>query len=252
MNFGLRWFFENGEFSGTFSDVGSGAVAANFPGLSLLFQGADARVALNALNSVTNVDVVSSPSLLVVDNQEARLQIGDEVPVATQQVRDTSDPNAPVVNTISFRDTGIILAVRPRVSSSGQVSLSIEQEVSSVANTTTSGIDSPTISQRRITTNVVVSDGQTIALGGLIEEGRNRTNSKVPGAGDLPILGALFRNRSDRIDKTELLVLITPRVIRNGQESRSVTTELRDRIRGSQGLIQNGIPRPETGHRILR
>ncbi len=252
LNFGLRWFFENGEFSSTFTDATSGAVSANFPGLSFLFQGADARVALNALNSVTNVNVVSSPSLMVVDNQEARLQIGDEVPVATQQVRDTSDPDAPVVNTISFRDTGIILTVRPRVSSSGQVSLEIEQEVSSVSNTTTSGIDSPTISQRKIKTNVVVSDGQTIALGGLIEEGRNRTNSKVPGAGDMPVLGGLFRNRSDRIEKTELLVLITPRVVRSGHESRSVTNELRDRIQGADGLVRRGIPRPETGHRILR
>ncbi len=252
LNFGLRWFFENGDFSSTFTDASSGAVSANFPGLSFLFQGSDARVALNALNSVTNVNIVSSPSLMVVDNQEARLQIGDEVPIATQQVRDTSDPNAPVVNTISFRDTGIILTVRPRVSSSGQVALEIEQEVSSVSNTTTSGIDSPTISQRKIKTNVVVSDGQTIALGGLIEEGRNRNNSKVPGAGDVPVLGGLFRNRSDRIEKTELLVLITPRVVRNGHESRSVTNELRRRIQGSDGLVRNGIPRPQTGHRILR
>jgi general secretion pathway protein D len=252
LDFGLRWFFENGEFSTTFTDASSGAISPNFPGLSFLFQGSDARVALNALNSVTDVNIVSSPSLMVVDNQEARLQIGDEVPVATQQVRDTSDPDAPVVNTISFRDTGIILTVKPRVSSSGQVSLEIEQEVSSVSSTTTSGIDSPTISQRKIKTNVVVSDGQTIALGGLIEESRNRTNSIVPGAGDVPVLGALFRNRSDRTEKTELLVLITPRVVRSGNESRSVTDELRNRIQGADGLVRRGIPRPQTGHRILR
>ncbi|MCV6594734.1 MAG: hypothetical protein OIF48_17420, partial [Silicimonas sp.] len=250
LDFGLRWFFESGDVSSTFTNASTGAVSANFPGLTFLFQGTDARLALNALNSVTHVNVVSSPSLLVVDNQEARLQIGDEVPVATQQVRDTTDPNAPVVNTISFRDTGIILNVKPRVSSSGQVALEIEQEVSSVSSTTTSGIDSPTISQRKIKTNVVVSDGQTIALGGLIEEGRNRTNSKVPGAGDMPVFGALFRNRSDQVEKTELLVLITPRVIRNGAESRSVTNELRNRIQGANGLVRRGIPKPDTGHRI--
>lgn len=252
LDFGLRWFFETGDFNATFSDVASGAVASTFPGLSLLFQGSNAQLALNALNSVTDVNVVSSPSLLVVDNQEAQLQIGDEVPVAIQQVVDTTDPNAPIVNTITFRDTGIILTVRPRVSSSGQVSLDIEQEVSSVSNTTTSGIDSPTISQRRIETNVVVSDGQTIALGGLIEEGRNTTNSKIPVAGDVPILGSLFRNRSDQITKTELLVLITPRVIRNGSESRSVTEELRGRIQGAEGLVRRGISKPDTGHRILQ
>ena len=252
LNFGLRWFFEQGDVSGTFTDAASGGVSSSFPGLSFLFQGTSARLALNALNSVTNVNVVSSPSLMVLDNQEARLQIGDEVPVATQQSVSSTDANAPVVNTISFRDTGIILSVKPRVSSSGQVTLEIEQEVSSVSTTTTSGIDSPTISQRKIKTSVVVSDGQTIALGGLIEEGRNRTNSKVPGAGDVPVLGALFRNRSDRIEKTELLILITPRVIRDGGESRSVTDELRSRIQGSDGLIRRGIRQPETGHRIFR
>ncbi len=251
LNFGLRWYFENGKLSGTFSDAGSGAVAPNFPGLSFMFQGTSATVALNALSSVTNVNVVSSPSLLVLDNQEARLQIGDEVPVATQQVRDTTDPSAPVVNTISFRDTGIILSVKPRVSSSGQVVLDIEQEVSSVSNTTTSGIDSPTISQRKIETSVVVSDGQTIALGGLIEESRNRTNAKVPGAGDVPVLGALFRNRKDKIGRTELLVLITPRVIRDGNESKAITNELRNRIQGANGVVQSGIADPGTGHRIV-
>jgi len=251
LNFGLRWFFEGGQASGTFSDASNGAVGGEFPGLSLIFDGASSAAAINALNSITNVNVVSSPSLMVLDNQEATLQIGDEVPVATQQVQDTSDANAPVINTISFRDTGIILTVRPRVSSSGQVLLEIDQEVSSVSNTTTSGIDSPTISQRRIETTIVVGDGQTIALGGLIQEGSNRTDSQVPGIGEVPVLGTLFRNRSDTKDRTELLILITPRVVRNGLESRAVTDELRDRINSADGLIQTGISTPSTGHRII-
>lgn len=251
LNFGLRWFFEEGGASTTFSNAANGNTGADFPGLSLIFDGASSATAINALNSITTVNVVSSPSLMVVDNEEATLQIGDEVPVATQQVRDTSDAAAPVVNTISFRDTGIILSVRPRVSSNGQVLLEIDQEVSSVANTTTSGIDSPTISQRRIETTVVVSDGQTIALGGLIQESGNTADSQVPGAGELPVLGALFRNRSDVVDRTELLILITPRVVRNGHESRAVTDELRARIGGADGLIQTGISTPTTVHRII-
>ncbi|MGB3317047.1 MAG: type II secretion system secretin GspD, partial [Albidovulum sp.] len=251
LKFGLRWFFENGNFGGTFSDASNGSVGSTFPGLSFVFQGSSSAVALNALSSVTNVNVVSSPSLLVLDNQEARLQIGDQVPIATQQVKDTGDANAPVVNTISFRDTGIILTVKPRVSKSGQVILDIEQEASTVSDTTTSGIDSPTISQRKIKTSVAVTDGQTIALGGLIEENRNRTNSKVPGAGDVPVIGALFRNRKDTIGKTELLVLISPRVIRNGQEASAITTELRSRISGANGLVSGGIVDPGTGHRIV-
>ena len=251
LNFGLRWFFEGGGAGATLSDASNGSTGANFPGLSLVFDGASSAAAINALNSITTVNVVSSPSLMVLDNEEATLQIGDEVPVATQQVRDTSDANAPVVNTISFRDTGIILTVRPRVSSSGQVLLEINQEVSSVSNTTTSGIDSPTISQRRIETTVAVSDGQTIALGGLIQESNNRTDGQVPGVGDVPVLGALFRNRNDVSDRTELLILITPRVVRDGHESRAVTDELRTRIGAADGLIQTGISTPTTVHRII-
>lgn len=251
LNFGLRWFFENGRTNGTLTDTSNGSVGSNFPGLSLVFNGPSSAAALNALNSVTDVNVVSSPSLLVIDNKQARLQIGDEVPVATQQVVDTGTTNAPVVNTISFRNTGIILQVKPRVSSGGQVVLEIEQEVSSVSNTTTSGIDSPTISQRRIETTIAVSDGQTIALGGLIQNSRNQADTQLPGAGDIPILGGLFRDRNDTIGRTELLVLITPRVIRNGSEARSVTEELRQRIGGADGLITQGIATPDVGHRII-
>ena len=251
LDFGLRWFFERGEFSGRFSDASNGSTGANFPGLSFMFQGASSAVTLNALSSITDVNVVSSPSLLVLDNQEALLQIGDEVPIATQQVVDTANPNAPIVNTISFRDTGIILKVKPRVSSSGRVVLDIEQEVSSVSSTTTSGIDSPTISQRKITTNIAVDNGQTIALGGLIQESKNQTKSKVPVAGDIPVLGNLFKRKGDKLAKTELLVLITPRVIRNGTEARSVTAELRGRVQGADGLVRTGIAQQKDIHRIL-
>lgn len=251
LNFGLRWYYENGGDSARLSDASNGAVSSVFPGLSLLFENQNAGAALNALQSVTDVNVVSSPSILVVDNKEASLQIGDQVPIATQQSRDTENPDAPIINTISFRDTGIILKIKPRVSSSGQVVLDIEQEVSSVTNTTTSGIDSPTISQRKIKTSVVVSDGKTIALGGLIEESRNRTTAGLPGNGKIPVLGALFRNRKDKIGKTELLILITPKVIRDGHEAQTVTDELRGRIVGADGVITGGVDDPGVGHRII-
>lgn len=251
LNFGLKWFFENRGLNTTFSNSPNGSVAQTFPGLSLLFQGGSVTSALNALSSITDVQVVSSPSLMVLDNQEATLQIGDQVPIATQQVRSTENENAPIVSTISFRDTGIILRVKPRVSRTGQIILEINQEVSKVSNTTTSGIDSPTISQRRIETSIAVSDGQTIALGGLIEDSRNRNTSQVPGAGDIPLLGALFRNRSDSVGRTELLIMVTPRVIRDGEESRAITQELRVRISGADGLVRNGITTPSVGHRIL-
>lgn len=251
LKFGLRWFFQEGRTSGTFTDVATGAVASEFPGLSFLFQSSRFNAAFNALSSVTDVNVVSSPSLIVRDNQTANLQIGDEVPVATQQSSDPSNVNAPIINTISFRDTGIILNVRPRVSSSGRVSLEIEQEVSSVKSTTSSGIDSPTISQRKIQTVVVVDDGSTLALGGLIQDNSNKTRAKVPGAGDVPLLGALFRDTDDRRERVELLILITPRVIRDGVEARQVTDEFRKRLGGPNSLIFNPGTSETTSHRIL-
>jgi len=251
LNFGLRWFFEGGSARTTFTDVTSGAVASTFPGLSFLFQGANGAVALNALASITDVNIISSPSLLVLDNQEATLQIGDEVPIATQQSQGGAGPDAPVITTISFRDTGIILKVRPRISSAGRVILEIEQEVSSVNKTTTSGIDSPTISQRKINTKVVVDDGTTLALGGLIQEGRTNTRDQVPGAGDIPLFGNLFRSKEDKQTRTELLILITPRVIRDGAEARAVTEEFRNRLLAPNQLIFGG-PATQTGmHRFL-
>lgn len=249
--FGLRSYFEDKGNSGTFTDASNGSVTSTFPGLSFMFSGTNSAVALNALNSITNVNVVSSPSLMVVDNQEAKLQIGDQVPIATQQTQESGTKDAPVINTISFRDTGIILTVKPRVSSGGQVVLDIEQEVSSVSNTTTSGIDSPTISQRKIKTSVVVTDGQTLALGGLIEDRNNRTTAGAPGISKVPVLGALFRNRKDKRGRTELLILITPKVIRDGHEAESVTAELRQRIQGANGIIGGGISDPGVGHRIV-
>jgi general secretion pathway protein D len=252
LNFGLRWFFQKGNFGTTFTDSTSGSTGPTYPGLSLVFDSANALASLNALADVTDVNIVSSPSLMVLDNKEATLQIGDQVPVATQQSQDTSDPEAPVINTISFRDTGIILKVKPRVSSSGRVVLDIEQEVSSVSSTTTSGIDSPTISQRKIKTSVVVTDGQTLALGGLIQQSKNTVKSQVPGLGDIPVAGALFKNTSDLVGKTELLILITPRVVTNDTESYNATNELRRRIYGADGIIKNGIKTQSTSHRILR
>lgn len=252
LNFGLRWFFQKGNFGTTYTDATSGSTGPSYPGLSIVFDSTNALASLNALADVTDVNIVSSPSLMVLDNKEATLQIGDQVPVATQQSQNTSDPDAPVINTISFRDTGIILKVKPRVSTSGRVILDIEQEVSSVANTTTSGIDSPTISQRKIKTSVVVTDGQTLALGGLIQQSKNTVKSQVPGLGDIPVAGALFKNTSDLVGKTELLILITPKVVTNVNESFNATNELRRRIYGADGIIKTGIKTKPTAHRILR
>ena len=232
LRYGVQWFFQQGNFNFSLSQVASGAAAAIFPGFSGVYQGSsDTRAVINALSSVTDVNVISSPQLMVLDNQTAELQVGDQVPVATQSAVAASDPDAPIVNTIEFRDTGVILQVTPRVNASGLVTIDIVQEVSDVINTTTSGIDSPTIQQRSIASTVAVQSGETVILGGLIRDTKGITKAGVPILKDLPILGALFRNTSNTDDRTELMVLLTPRVVRNSEDARDVAKDLRRRFR---------------------
>lgn len=252
LDFGVRWFFESGEFSIAFSDLASGATGANFPGFSFLFDSVNARIALNALSSITDVDIVSSPSVLVLDNREAELRVGDQVPVATRSATNVIDPNAPVVNSITLRDTGIILRVKPRVSESGRVVMDIEQEVSDVQETTSSGIDSPTISQRLIKTSVVVDDGQTLALGGLIQDSQGNIRTKVPLLGDIPIIGRAFSSTESNDQRSELLILITPKVIRNAGEGRRITDEFRERLSAPDALLGTARQRAGQRHQLDR
>lgn len=236
LSFGLQWFFNGLGGSFTLSEVAGGAVDSAFPGFSYLLSNPDVRTVLNALQTVTDVNVISSPQLMVLDNQTAQLQVGDSVPIATQSSVSVTDPDAPVVNTIQFRDTGVILSVTPRVNANGLVVMEIEQEVSDVVATTTSGIDSPTIQQRKIVSTVAVQSGNTVALGGLIRDRDNKVEAGVPILRDVPILGFFFGNTTDTVRRTELLVLITPRVIHSQQDALEITDELRRRMRAVEPL----------------
>jgi general secretion pathway protein D len=129
-----------------------------------------------------------------------------------------------------MKDTGIILGFSPHVSSSGRVVLDIEQEVSSATNTTTSGIDSPTIQQRRVKTTVVVGDGQVVALGGLIQENDSINKSQVPILGNIPVIGPAFRQKDDKINRTELLIFVRPQVLRDSNAAGEVADEFIERM----------------------
>ena len=241
--YGFTWFLQENDFNIAFSDAANGAVAQSFPGFSVLANGSDGRAALSAVASVTDVKVLSSPSLMVLDNRTATLQVGDQVPIVTQTAVSTVDPDAPIVNQVSLRDTGVILKVTPRVNEGGRVMLDIEQEVSDVVETQTSGIDSPTIQQRRIQTTVSVDNGSTIALGGLIRDRVTDVGTKIPLLGDIPGLGNLFRTTSQRSERTELVVLITPRVVAGPQDSQRITEELRDSMRSVNAAIEDAARR---------
>jgi general secretion pathway protein D len=228
LQMGVRWYFQNKHNNATFTDAADGTVGSVFPGFSYALTAANIKVTLNALSQITNVNVVSSPSLTVMDNSTAVLQIGDQVPITTQSATSVLTTGAPIVNSITYKDTGVILTITPRINESGRVLLEIEQEVSSVANTTSSNIDSPTIKQRRVKTEVVVNNGEALALGGMIQENKTVAGTQIPILGEIPILGNAFKQKDNSIGKTELIIVITPRVIRSLEEARRVTETYRE------------------------
>ncbi len=235
LKFGLRWFFERGgnefKLTDTLGPGGAiGAIAPAFAGFSYFLNTSNAKIALNALADITNVNVVSSPSLMVLNNKRATLQIGDEVPVATQAAVSVITPDAPIVNAITFRETGVLLNIIPRISDDGRVLLDIEQEVSDVKSTTSSTINSPTIQQRRIKTTVSVDDGGSIVLAGLMQDTATRKRQQVPLVGDIPLVGNLFKNKDDEIRRTELLITITPHVVKDDAQIGMIAAEFRDRL----------------------
>lgn len=234
LKFGLRWFFEKGgnEFrlTDTLATGAIGAIAPQFPGFAYFLNTANAKIALNALADITNVNVVSSPSLMVLNNKKAVLQIGDQVPIATQQAVATDAALAPIVNAISFRETGVLLTIIPRVADDGRILLDIEQEVSDAKATTTSDINSPTIAQRRIKTTVTVNNGGSVVLAGLMQDRATRQRQQVPMAGDIPLVGNLFKNKDDEIARTELMIAITPHVVNDDRQTSMIAAEFRDRL----------------------
>ena len=246
LQFGLQWFFR--QQNSTFAFINSPTAATNvataaasqlFPGFSYLFSSSNIQVALNALSSITKVDVLSAPELLVLNNHTAQLQVGASVPVPVQQAQSVVTPGAPLVNTISYLDTGVILSVTPRANASGEVTLDIEQDVSDAESTTSSQLDAPTVNQRRIKSSVTVQSGESIALGGLISTNHNLNRTAVPILGNIPLVGNLFRNQNDTKTRTELLVLIQPRVITNSSDARAATSDLINRMQYVQPFDKN-------------
>jgi general secretion pathway protein D len=207
------------------------------PGMNLVLGNeASPKLVLDALRAVTEVKVLSSPSLVVVANQPAVLQVGDQVPITTRTAQAVTDPLAPIVNSIDFRDTGVILRITPQVQANSMVGIDIEQEISSVkeANSQTETL-TPTISQRRVKSTVSVADGQTLLLAGLISEQKTKGKSGIPGIIDLPIVGNILAGRnSDENTRTELIIFIKPQVIRDMVDARRVADGLRQRMKGFQ------------------
>lgn len=224
--FGVDWSVFSGDLEINSVNNDRGSVGPSFPGFSVAYINDDIAAAVNALGSRTNIEVVSAPKILALDNRTARLQIGDQVPVVTQSSQSTDNPDAPLVNAVDYRSTGVILSVTPRITGGDRLVLEVSQEVSSVARTNTSGIDSPTIQQRRFESALVLQNGATVALGGLISTSRNDNHSGTPFLKDIPGLGPLFRSTTRDSSRSELIVLLSAKILADAAAADRAMTDL--------------------------
>ena len=205
-----------------------------FPGFNFLV-GSEAQPSaiLDALHTVTSVKVLSNPSLVVINNQVATLQVGDVVPISTGSATVLTTNNT-VVNTIDYRNTGIILRVSPRINVNGNVRLDVEQEISNVSPQTAASL-TPTVSERKVRSSISVATGQTVLLAGLISEQQNKTRNGIPLLDQIPGLGDGFSAQDNKTTRTELIIFIRPQIIRDGTDAHFVAEELRSKLRGNLG-----------------
>jgi len=241
LNYGVQFFLQSSDV-GIRADRGSlvntaitAPIAQAFPGFNFLIGSqAQPRLIINALHGYTDVKVLSNPSLVVVDNQPATLQVGDQVPVQTGNATVLSTSNT-VVSTVDYKNTGIILRVLPRITSSGSVTLDVEQEISSVPNSDgTTQTLTPTISERKVKSTINVMSGQTVLLAGLISDSYARGRNGIPVLDQIPIVGDVFTQQTKGGKRTELIVFIKPQIIRDPVEASVIAAELRSKMSGSR------------------
>ncbi len=254
LKYGIEWFLRQGNttigsnlggqsgFSGiNLGDLAiTGAQAFGTGGLSVVQNSGSVKAILHAEADKGNVNVISSPSLMVLNNQQAKINVGDQVPLQTGTssvpIAGGATPSFAQSNTIQYKDTGVTLEVTPRVNVNGMVVLDLHQIVSAVVPTTTGVTTTATINKQEIESSVAVLDGETITLGGLITDNNTENKSGIPWLYELPWIGPLFGNTSYTKTKNELVVLITPRVVKSKLDSRQVTNEFKRKL---TGLYQN-------------
>ena len=237
LRYGIQYFLKNGDVRGGGGKGSLGffnALANNIgrvtPGFNfVLGSERSPDLIIDAFDQITDVQVLSSPSLVVVENEIARFQVGDQIPIVTRTIEDPGNDNSLITsNEVEYRDTGIILSVKPRVSENGLVAMTIEQEISSVS----AGSNSltPTISNRKIASSISVADGQTVLLGGLISEQSGSTKGGLPGLNRTKGLRNIFGRTSRSNNRAELIILIRPSVIYEAQDAQQVAEELRSKM----------------------
>ncbi len=250
LSYGVNWFFEravtdNGLPSAVGRDTWStlaGSVkpaGGTNPGLSWTFLGRNAAAVISALDQVTDVRLLQTGSVLAKNNSEATLNVGSRIPVTTVSINPILGNNN-TTSSVQYLDTGVILKVRPRVTKDGTVFLDIVQEVSSPGSDADVN-GNVRINTRRLKTEAIVTSGDTVMLAGLIQDGSTRGSSGFPGLSRIPVLGGLFGRQSSKQDRTEVVVLITPQIVRDQQELRTLTDDYSRRFRAMEPI---GKPNP--------
>ena len=243
LNYGVQFFLSGGAISNTVSGTmpsiinnvasnnGSTTTGTGLSGGLNIIAGnpASPRVVINALSAITDVKILSNPSLVVVDNGDASLEVGDQVPISTGSANVLSANNA-VVNTIDYKNTGVILHVQPHVNYNGSVLLDIDQLVSEPTGPTLT----PTISTREVKSTISVISGQTVLLAGMIQDNQTKSRGGVPILDQIPYVGAAFGTTGKSQVRTELIMFIRPQIIRDGADASMVAEELRAKMRGGK------------------
>jgi general secretion pathway protein D len=242
LEFGVEWAFHNNNLKVNGSQYEQNFIT-NFAGLAaknmgfvynILDSGGDPVAVLNALSSKTDVTILSSPQVLVLNNETAKIDVGREVPIVTTETyRDTTNISTDSVDkTVEYKNTGIILEVTPKINYNGIIILDVDQEVSTAEKNITSGINSPIIAKRKVTTKMAVKDGQSILIGGLIRNETNIIETGVPFLMDIPLLGYFFKYKEESKAKRELLIMITPHVIETEDVLDQYIREFKEKVKG--------------------
>ena len=246
LQYGVSWFFENAiEDAGLPYPTGRNSWGSHgggvqpLPGglgnlLSWTFLGSSAAAIVSALDNVTDVRTLSSPSVFAQNNREATLNVGQRIPIASVNIN-PSDNSDRTYSSVQYLETGIILKVRPRVTRDGMVFLDIVQEVSR-PNPVIGANGNPRIDTSKVTTSAAAPSGETIVLAGLISDGTDKNATGVPGLARIPVLGGLFGYQGSSKTRDELVVLITPTVVRNPLEARQLTDEYGRRFRALEPI----------------
>ncbi|MCO5737592.1 type II secretion system secretin GspD [Stenotrophomonas pavanii] len=256
LKYGVNWFFDNavagraltGALAGLTLPPAAGGSWNTFAGgvtgndgVGWAFTGHNAAAVVSALDKVTDLRLLQTPSVFVRNNAEATLNVGDKVPINTTTVN--TGVGTSTYSSVQYIDTGVILKVRPRVTRDGTVFLDIVQEVSSASDVPdscnpTERNCNPRISTKKLSTEAAVQSGDTIMLAGLITDSATDGSSGIPGLSRIPVVGALFGQKTRTSRRSEVIVLLTPTIVRNNQESRNLTDEYSKRFRAMEPLNQ--------------